>query len=143
MAPPDEHQTVRQFRERAAGSVPVRLRNLGSTWLRTLCLEAGADEVGFVEVGRKELAEQKADIDILLPETKTLIGFVCRMNRDNVRPPARSVANLEFHHVTHEINDVARKIVSALEREGVRAVNGGGLPHGSGTLGDEAVAHLP
>jgi hypothetical protein len=42
--------------------------------------------------------------------------FVLRMNRENIRSPARSIANLEFHHVTDEINEVARKIVATLER---------------------------
>jgi Fe-S-cluster-containing hydrogenase component 2 len=45
------------------------------------------------------------------------------MNRDNVRSPARSVANNEFHHQTDETNEVAHRIVAALEREGVRAMN--------------------
>jgi NAD-dependent dihydropyrimidine dehydrogenase PreA subunit len=45
------------------------------------------------------------------------------MNREPVRSPARSVANLEFHHVGDHVNDVARKIVFALERLGVRATN--------------------
>jgi Fe-S-cluster-containing hydrogenase component 2 len=40
-----------------------------------------------------------------------------------VRSPARSLANLEFHHTGDHVNDVARRIVSALERRGVRAVN--------------------
>ena len=46
------------------------------------------------------------------------------MNRENVRSPARSIANLEFHHTGDEVNEVARRIVAALEREGVRAMNG-------------------
>jgi hypothetical protein len=33
------------------------------------------------------------------------------------------VANSEFHHTGNEVNEVARKIVSALERKGFRAVN--------------------
>src|SRR5437867_9764165 len=45
------------------------------------------------------------------------------MNRDNVRSPARSVANSEFHHTGDEVNDVARRITAALERAGIRAVN--------------------
>ena len=45
------------------------------------------------------------------------------MNREPIRSPARSVANLEFHHAGDEVNEVARKVVAALEREGVRAVN--------------------
>ena len=43
------------------------------------------------------------------------------MNRDNVRSPARSVANLYFHHTGDEVNDVARDITAALERAGNRA----------------------
>jgi ferredoxin len=45
------------------------------------------------------------------------------MNRGPIRSPARSVANLEFHHTGDHTNDVARRIVAALEAEGVRAVN--------------------
>jgi hypothetical protein len=32
-------------------------------------------------------------------------------------------ANLECHHTGDQVNDVARRIVSALERRGVRALN--------------------
>ena len=45
------------------------------------------------------------------------------MNREPIRSPARSVANLEFHHTGDHVNEVARKIVATLERQGVRAVN--------------------
>ena len=59
----------------------------------------------------------------LFPYTKTLVSFVCRMNREPIRSPARSVANLEFHNTGDEVNDVARKIVATLEEQGVRAIN--------------------
>ncbi len=59
----------------------------------------------------------------LFPYTKTLVSFVCRMNREPIRSPARSVANLEFHNTGDEVNDVARKIVATLEERGVRAMN--------------------
>ena len=45
------------------------------------------------------------------------------MNRENVRSPARSIANNEFHHAGDEVNDIARHITSALERAGIRALN--------------------
>ena len=57
------------------------------------------------------------------PPAKTLLSFVCRMNREPIRSPARSVANLEFHHTGDHVNEVARKIVATLERQGVRALN--------------------
>jgi ferredoxin len=126
MAQLADHPTVRQFREReAAGIEPVRLQTLDSGWLRQVCLEAGADDVGFVESNRAEISDQRGDIATVFPKTKTLVSFVRRMNRENIRTPARSIANLEFHHTTDEINEVARKIVAALERVGVGAINGG------------------
>jgi ferredoxin len=45
------------------------------------------------------------------------------MNREPLRNPARSVANLEFHATGDHVNDVCRAVVTALEREGVPAVN--------------------
>ena len=116
MAQLAEHPTVKQFREReAAGNQPARPQTLDSTWLRQVCLEAGADDVGFVEAGRPEIADQQSDILAVFPSTKTLVSFVLRMNRENIRTPARSIANVEFHHTTDEVNEIARKIVASLE----------------------------
>jgi len=121
-----EHPTVKQFREQeAAGHLQPHPQKLDAAWLRQLCLQEGADDVGFVEVDRPEIADQRADIDWVFPETRTLISIVRRMNRENVRTPARSIANLEFHHTTDEINEIARKIIAPLERMGVRATTGG------------------
>jgi ferredoxin len=75
------------------------------------------------------------------------VSFVLRMNRENIRTPARSIANLEFHHTTDETNEVARKIVATLERMGVRAVNGGaaGFPMEADRWGTKmwVVSHKP
>ncbi len=96
---------------------------LDQAWLRHLCLEAGADDVGFVEITRPVLANERADILKACPNTKTLLSFVIRMNREPIRSPARSVANLEFHHTGGQVNEVARTIVRQLESRGIRAVN--------------------
>ena len=61
--------------------------------LRRICLDVGADDVGFVELDRRELADQKEDILRVFPRAKTLISIVLRMNREPIRSPARSVAN--------------------------------------------------
>ncbi|MCZ6753192.1 MAG: SCP2 sterol-binding domain-containing protein [Acidobacteria bacterium] len=123
-----EHPTVKRFYElEAASTEPPRPAKLDPSWLRQLCLEAGADDAGFVEMERPEIADQREDILAAFPRAKTLVSFVCRMNRENIRTPARSIANLEFHHTGDEVNEVARKIVAALDREGVRAMNGGSM----------------
>jgi NAD-dependent dihydropyrimidine dehydrogenase PreA subunit len=119
-----EHPTVKWFRERAdAATVQATSPSLDAEWLRQFCLAAGADDVGFVEIDRPGLAEQREDILSFFPRTKTLISFVRRMNREPIRSVARSIANLEFHHTGDDVNETARRIVSALEQRGVRAVN--------------------
>lgn len=120
-SPVKEHPTVEAHRQRPA---PEKISQpLDAAWLRQLCLDAGADDVGFVEVDRPALAGERSHIQRAFPPTHSLISFVLRMNRDNVRSPARSVANAEFHHTGDEVNDVARRIVAALERAGIRALN--------------------
>lgn len=98
-------------------------RKLDSEWLRQLCLDAGADDVGFVEIDRKALDDQREDILGVFPGVRTLVSFVCRMNREPIRSPARSVANLEFHATGDHVNDVARNIVRRLEHDNVKAIN--------------------
>ncbi len=116
----DEHPTVVRYRQ---SQKKARPDVLDAERLRRLCLDAGADDVGFVAIGRPELDDQREDILRLFPWTKGLVSIVCRMNREPIRSPARSVSNLEFHHTGERINEVARTIVAALEAEGHRAVN--------------------
>lgn len=91
--------------------------------LRQLALDCGADDAGLVEIGHRGLDDQRADIVQFYPRTKTLLAIVCRMNREPIRNPARSVANLEFHATGEEVNDVCRSIVTALDEKGIPAIN--------------------
>jgi Fe-S-cluster-containing hydrogenase component 2 len=129
MASLSEHPTVKRFYELKGAAVAHGLTD-GSTvsrleaeWLRKFCLEAGADDVGFVEINRPELDAEREDILRFFPHTKSLISFVLRMNREPIRNPARSVANVEFHQTGDHVNQTAHRIVAALGDRGVRAVN--------------------
>jgi Fe-S-cluster-containing hydrogenase component 2 len=118
----DNHPTVKWWREQSTNHQPASTAALNSDSLRSLCLEAGADDVGFVEIGRSAIADQHADIFRAFPPTKTLISFVTQMNRENIRTPVRSAANLEFHANYDHANEVARRIVRTLEQTGVRGM---------------------
>ena len=96
---------------------------LGADELLDLARACGADDCGLVSIDESALAEERPHIARAFPSTRTLLALVLRMNREPVRSPARSVANLEFHRVGHEIDDVARRIVRRLEDRGVRALN--------------------
>jgi hypothetical protein len=120
----DQHPTVIRYYERATALPEEREPSqLDAGWLRQLCRDAGADDVGFVAIDRPEIDDQRSDILAAFPHTKTLISIICRMNREPIRSPARSVANLEFHRTNDHLNAVAHAIVAALEARGIRALN--------------------
>lgn len=94
---------------------------LSALELAELCRAAGAEDAGFVELERAALEPDRADLLRVLPGTRTLIALVCRMQRENVRSPLRSLANAEFHAAGHEVQDVERALVRELEQRGLRA----------------------
>ncbi|MGD9544121.1 MAG: SCP2 sterol-binding domain-containing protein [Methylocystis sp.] len=94
---------------------------LDANAIRKISLWAGADDVGFVSLDDPALDDQRRDILAAFPFTRTLISFVVRMNRENIRSPARSAANVEFHHAVDDCDEIARRIVRALEALGARA----------------------
>src|SRR5215212_7204272 len=100
----EDHPTVQRIRLKVVASVPPAKEPLNGEWLKQLVLNAGADDAGFVEMGRPALDDQREDILKAFPHTKTLISFVVRMNREAIRTPARSVSNTEFHHSGDEVN---------------------------------------
>src|SRR5690242_10864800 len=106
----DDHPTVVRHRQRAeAGPDHEGPPRLDAETPRRLPPDPGADVVGFVAIHRPVLDDQRSEILGLYPWTKGLISLVLRMNREPIRSPARSVANLEFHHVGDHTNEVASK----------------------------------
>src|SRR5215217_8197722 len=119
----EDHPTVQRMHLKTVPSVPPTKESLDAGWLKQLVLDAGADDVGFVEIGRPALDGQRQDIFKAFPHTKTLVSFVVRMNREAIRTPARSVSNTEFHQSGDEVNDIARSVVQTLEDREIRAMN--------------------
>ncbi|WP_333687373.1 SCP2 sterol-binding domain-containing protein [Methylococcus capsulatus] len=116
------HPTVRRILDESPHR-PTETPVLEAAWLREIALEAGADDVGCVGLERAEMASQRDDILQAFPYAKTLLSFVCRMNRENLRTPSRSIANLEFHQSADAVNQTGRRIVQTLERHGIRAAH--------------------
>src|ERR1700744_6524408 len=92
-------------------------------WLREMCLAAGADDVAFASVDNADLASEAEHVQAALPGTKSYISLVVKMNRDNGRSPARSVATQEFHRSGEVLNEAAHRIVRQLQDAGYRALN--------------------
>lgn len=118
-----DHPTVKRMQKKSTESPKGSREPLDAAWLRQLLLDAGAEDVGFVQIERAELDDQRADIQKALPRTKTLISYILRLNKEPIRTPARSMANMEFHHVGDELNEIGRNIVRTMEDRGIRALN--------------------
>jgi epoxyqueuosine reductase len=87
---------------------------IAAAWLRELCRTAGADDAASVSLDHPDLAGEREHVLAALPGTRTLIAMAFRMNRDNCRSPARSVANQDFHQTDEHANHAARSITQAL-----------------------------
>ncbi len=112
-------QTITDIKENQRGQ---NQETLSANWLKKICLEEGADDVGVIEVDRPALDSEREGIHHVFPRTRTVISLVQAMNRENIQSPARYVANEEFHKTTEDITQISRRIVKRLNRHGVRGV---------------------
>lgn len=113
------HPTVRAVRSRPTVAPGV----IDADWLRKVCREAGVDDVGFARVDNPELASELPHVEAALPGAVSYISLVVKMNRDNVRSTARSVANQEFHRSGELMNEAAHRITRVLQDAGHRVLN--------------------
>ena len=119
MAKLDTHPTVQQIRSHVSEPRP----RMSYEAIKQLAMECGADDCGIVSLDRPELDDQREEIRNAVPWTRSLVSFVCKMNREPIRSPARSVANLEFHSSGEQVNEVGRRLVARLQEIGIRALN--------------------
>lgn len=90
--------------------------------LLNICLEEGADDAGFVEIGREAISVEREDILRIFPGTQTIISIVKKANRDSIQSPSVAVVDWEFSKVNTAISDVAGRIIRRLNTSGVRGV---------------------
>jgi epoxyqueuosine reductase QueG len=110
-----------------AGKEPSSLKEIrmnhnmiSSNEVKNICLNAGADAVGLVEIERKAIDTERAGIQRVYPRTRSIIAFMRAANRENVRSEARYVANDELHRTGDEVTEISRRVIRQLNRSGVR-----------------------
>lgn len=110
-------------REHEARTVPQPTPRLEHHDLRRLCLEAGADDVGFVEVDRDALVEEAPHARRLFAPVRTYVVLVRTTNPDAIRSVSRSVANVAWKANHERLVDTAATVVATLGDRGVRGVS--------------------
>lgn len=99
-----------------------KVRQFAGSTLREIFLEEGADDVGFVEIGRGGLASELEDISRVFPETKTVVSVARVINRDAVQSKAVNIADEEFHRACDDLANKSRKALRRLNSLGIRGV---------------------
>jgi epoxyqueuosine reductase QueG len=90
--------------------------------IKKICLDAGADDVGLVDLDRDSLSMEREGILHVYSLTRSVISIVMANNRENMQSPARYVANEEFHHTGDRTSSVSREILRRLNQLGIRGV---------------------
>ncbi len=88
--------------------------------LRRICMEAGAGDAGFIEIGRQALDQERSDILAAYPRTQTVVCLAVPLNPENIRSHARQLNSDEFHHATDELSTTVRTALRRLNALGVR-----------------------
>jgi epoxyqueuosine reductase QueG len=115
----NDHPTVKKYLKTEKKSAP---KTVDYQWLREIVTSAGVDDVGFVEIDRKDLRDQKDDIQRAFPGTKSIISYVCRLNSLQIQSADRSLADVEFIALESEMKMISRSIVKILRKNGIGSV---------------------
>jgi ferredoxin len=90
--------------------------------IRRVFFEEGADDAGFVEISRKSLSTDAPGLLRIFPDTKTIVSLVKRANRDALRSPSVSVADLEFAQAQSALSSASVRALGKLIGLGIRGI---------------------
>lgn len=90
--------------------------------LRAILMEEGADDAGFVEIGRKALAPEVEDIKRVFPQTRTIVSIAKKVNQASIQSQAVNVADEEFRRTCDDISGVGRRALRRLNSLGVKGI---------------------
>lgn len=124
----EKTQLLREIQQRSStDSASLSGMPLDAAWLRNICLEAGAADVGFVEITRPAIADQKNQILTSFPRTKSLIILAHKIDQNSIQTVSGSVKNTEFHLAEEHAKITFRQIVKALASTGIWAISYSGM----------------
>ena len=90
--------------------------------IKKICLDAGADDMGLVDLDRDALQKEREGILHVYSLTRSIISIVVANNRENMQSPARYLANEEFHHTGDRASSISRDVLRRLNQLGIRGI---------------------
>lgn len=105
----------------------LHTQSLDQNLLEAVCREAGADDVGFVDLDSDAMAGQRNNVRRVLPWARTVMIFARRLSRNVIRVPLRSTSSAEFVAGASDVKAIIHRTVRELEKCDIRAVGVSGL----------------
>lgn len=119
----EKHPTVQAYRQQTQHPRSSNVGPLDPEWVKKIVLDAGADDVGVAPLSSPGLDAYRDRMLKLLPEAKTCISVICRMNPVAVRSPYRQLYELEYHHMYSEVDRVAGRAAKRFLDHGILAAD--------------------
>ena len=118
----DDHPTIKAYREKRS-KTPQPPKIAESSVLKEIALKAGADDVGLIDLDRECVSPYRDELVNVMPDVKSIMMLVYRVNQNNLRSLTHSVADFEFKQAWSNISQVSREIVKNLRGTGIKAIN--------------------
>ena len=120
----NDHPTVKWYRKQNEETENYFLQNIDAKWLKELCLEEGASDVGLISIDNPDISEnEKEELFELLPTVRSVISLAFQLNSEALKTKAHSIANLEYNLAFGQANNICRRIARRLQRNRIRALN--------------------
>lgn len=117
-----DHPTVKAYHQHKK-DIPQPSVPLEAAKLKQIALDAGADDVGLIDLERDSLVEYRPDLREAMPDTQSVMMLAFRVSQTHLRSTAHSVADQEFKQVWTLAGYTARKVVMDLGKLGIKALN--------------------
>lgn len=118
----DNHPTVKAYNEKKT-ETPVAPKVIDTEWLKQQAFDAGADDVGIIDLERNTMAPYRQGLKQVMPEAGSVMVLCFHVHQSALQTPAHSIADAEFKYVWNHANAVARKITGKLLQTGIKCVN--------------------
>lgn len=115
-----DHPTVKAYKEQKTQPLdsPAILE---AADLKQMALNAGVDDSGLIDLSRDSMAQYRQNLLDVMPDVKSAMVIVVRLNQTPLRSLAHSIADNEFQQVIKNIKDIERRLVTQFKQVGIKA----------------------
>ena len=95
---------------------------LSSEMIKAVARDAGAGDVGIVDMGRASMAPYKEGLGRVMHDTRSLVVLAQGVHQPALQSQVHGVADQEFKRVWDKLKNILGRVVEQLGEQGIKAV---------------------